>query len=64
MSLIKYSAANSALKYIKTLMAILNDRLMLKAALSIVSESERPVSDVCSAVNFETVVVIPEAVIE
>lgn len=43
---------------------MLNERLMPRAALSIVIEFETEFSFVCSAVSFDTVVVMPEAVIE
>ncbi len=64
MSLIKYSAAKFALKYIRILIVMLNERLMPRAALSIVIEFETEFSFVCSAVSFDTVVVMPEAVME
>ena len=64
MSLIKYSAAKSALKYIRILIAMLNERLILRAAFNIVMEFETEFSFVCSAVSFDTVVVMPEAVME
>ena len=64
MSFIKYSAANSALKYIMILIVMLSERLIERAAFNIVMEFETAFSFVCSAVSFDTVVVMPDAVME